>query len=96
MTTVAYDGATIASDSMAVSARKEPLNHKKLFCNIGKYQVIGFCGDFACIAPLIHWLADPDKNSYCDSLTEREFDAICIDESGAAWLYTTGLRYHRK
>lgn len=84
MTTVAWDGQTLAVDKMA-TFNTSKFKTKKLF-DCGEFMFAG-CGDLAHVHEIAHWLLDPE---YEPDIKEAESTGIVIHkDSGKAYMVTT-------
>ena len=81
MTTIAWDGKTLAVDSMVTSGSTIiSIDQEKLFIDIGRYKAVAISGSIVCMEALIEWICngengDPPKVDDYDSL-------MCVDEDG--------------
>jgi hypothetical protein len=67
MTTIAWDGATLASDS-ACTASFLSYGHEKIFASQDKTSLYAVCGEMAMALAFVRWL-DSDSDKYPDSVS---------------------------
>lgn len=84
MTTIAWDGKTLAVDGrMSEGDTISNESIKKLFLNIGQYKAVAISGKYGQMLEFVEWL----KNEDSDSFPEAEGRAICIDRKGKLYEY---------
>lgn len=62
MTTIAFDGETLASDSQSITQFVDPLPTQKIFRRKGRLFAVA--GDYAQSLVVIDWLCDGEKPSF--------------------------------
>lgn len=82
MTTIAWDGKTLATDSQSnVGENKGGKHMKKLYRNVGPFQAVALTGEVRSF-PLV-LAAFKEGGSALEMAVE--VGAICIDKMGVAW-----------
>ena len=62
MTTIAWDGKTLAVDSMVTNgAVVVSTTEKKLFLDVGRFKAIAMAGSIVQLLPLIEWIRGGEK-----------------------------------
>lgn len=94
MTTVAYDGRTLAADSMlSTPGWKSPVSFQKVFANVGEFQAIGFCGCASAIEAFLMWIENPEEPGLREALLESELLALAVHHDGNAYLFEGPTRH---
>lgn len=81
MTTIAWDGKTLAVDSMVTSGGVViSTKEQKLFLNVGRFKAVAIAGSIVQLLPLIDWIregenGDPPKMDDTDSV-------MCVTDKG--------------
>jgi len=89
MTTIAWDGKTLAVDSSASRADTlMSIKTKKLFLNIGRFKAIAFCGTMHDAAPVLDWIDAGEKDEIPKN--DGEFILVCVDQKGACYTIHDG------
>lgn len=79
MTTIAWDGKTLATDSCESKGNTvTSLKSKKLFLDVGPYKAVAHTGSSQDIKPLLDWIRGGDKAQ----LKLDIFTILAIDENG--------------
>lgn len=97
MTTLAWDGKTLAADRCTWSgpARRATRKVFKVTAPDGRKYLIGFCGDGSFAIAVLDWMngkADRPKHSDFGVNPENQF-ALVIDEQHRVWNLTANLNY---
>ena len=81
MTTIAWDGKTLAVDSMVTSGGiVTSIDQKKLFTDVGQYKAVAISGSIVCMNALIEWIKNGEEG---DPPKMEEYDSImCVDKDG--------------
>lgn len=97
MTTIAWDGKTLATDSFGTRGDTVvSFNVKKLFLDVGPYKAVAFAGTYQDCAPLIDWIKsehEGDKNNN-EPKIESAFNLVCIDEEGQCFTLHDGTPFN--
>lgn len=84
MTTIAWDGKTLAVDSASVSNDVfTSRSAKKMFKSVGRYNAVAITGCLIQMGDFIQWLKDGEKGVPPDS----DGSAVCISRDGKAYSY---------
>lgn len=84
MTTIAWDGKTLAVDSFETSSNViVSRNRKKLFLDVGDYAAVAVCGCTYEMLSFVEWLRDKTKSPP----NIESGAAICIDRKGKVYSY---------
>ena len=76
MTTIAYDGKSIACDSRATCGEYiSPQHQNKAFYDVGPFRCVMFCGDVAGFIPMHDWLR---KGAKPKDYPHVETVAVCV------------------
>lgn len=79
MTTIAWDGKTLAVDSFGVRGDTVASKSvKKLFVNVGPFKAVAFSGTLQECEPLIKWIKKGGDNPSLD----EGFNLVCISKKG--------------
>lgn len=79
MTTIAWDGKTLAVDSFGTRGNTIVSQRtKKLFVDVGPFKAVAFSGTFQDCQPLLKWIKEGGDNP---SLGES-FNIVCISKKG--------------
>lgn len=97
MTTIAWDGKTLAIDSKMCSADIiESITIQKLYLDIGEYKAVAFCGGYAEALDVIDWLKAGRKDDFPKGDSGC---VLCVDGKGSLYSYNftgKGRRILRK
>lgn len=86
MTTIAWDGKTLAVDSKETcNGTVISVKRKKLYTNIGRYKAVVFAGDLSACLQIINWIADGESSDI--PVCTDDNGVIAIDEKGHAYKY---------
>jgi hypothetical protein len=81
MTTIAWDGFTLATDSQGtLGDNKSGSVHKKLFKNIGPFRAVALSGELRAFPKVLKSFKTGDVDE-----TKFEVVGICVDKHGVAW-----------
>jgi hypothetical protein len=81
MTTIAWDGETLATDSQGtLGDHKSGGAHKKLFRNVGPFVAVALSGELRSFPSVLESFKTGDVTE--DSL---EVAGLCVDQHGKAW-----------
>ena len=83
MTTIAWDGKTLAVDSLATCNEIiSSYNEEKLFLNVGVYSAVAIAGNFAEMLELVEWLKTKDGE-----MPKANGTAMCVKPDGCCFSY---------
>ena len=81
MTTIAWDGKTLAVDSMVTSGSTvTSTTEKKLFLDIGRFKAIAVTGTIVQLLPLIEWIKN-GENGDCPKMDDTD-SVMGVTEDG--------------
>ena len=82
MTTIAWDGTTLATDSQGNQGDYTAGAHvKKLFKNVGPFQAVALCGEIGGLATVIECMKSGDE----EQQQAVPVAGVVIDRKGQAW-----------
>lgn len=80
MTTIAWDGKTLAVDSQVTKGETiTSINTKKLFLDVGPFKAVAFTGTNQDIKSVLDWIESGDKNQL---KFDEFFIILAIDHKG--------------
>lgn len=93
MTTIAYDGKTLVSDSQSsIGDLKYEADCQKLFPDVGPFVVLGVAGSYQDCMDIIEVISEYNKINHIRSLDFKELDwkaeMIGITHEGQVWHYS--------
>lgn len=93
MTTIAYDGKQMVSDSLScIGDLKYEQDCQKLFPNVGPFAVLGIAGSYQDAMDIIEVIQDFNKINHIRNLDFEELDWQCVmlgvTHEGQVWHYT--------
>lgn len=94
MTTIAYDGKSIAADSQSTLSSEQIYQDEcqKLFADVGPFAVLGICGNLQDCRDVIEVVKDFTKIDQIRSLDFESLDWSCcmlaVTNEGSVWHYT--------
>lgn len=98
MTTIAWDGKTLAVDSMVTSgATVTSTNEKKLFLDVGRFKAIAMSGSIVQLLPLVEWIRS-GENGDAPKMDDND-SVMCVTGDGELLTFwhgysKTGLGCH--
>lgn len=92
MTTIAYDGNTLVSDSMSsIGELRYEEDCQKLFPNVGPFAVLGVAGSYQDCMDIIEAISDFNKIDHIRNLDFKELgwkaEMIGVTYEGQVWHY---------
>jgi len=88
MTTIAYDGTTLAVDSLVTFGSLAFGTGKKLF-KLKDGGFVAFSGNMSLVPEVLSWLQGGDKPVPGE---DEDVNGLMIDKKGVAWEFGTDLR----
>lgn len=93
MTTIAYDGKTLVSDSQStIGDQIYEVDCQKLFPDVGPFAVLGVCGDYQAAMDVLKVIRDFNRIDHIRDLDFKELNWKCamlgITHDGQVWHYT--------
>ena len=93
MTTIAYDGKKVVSDSLScIGDMKYEQDCQKLFKDVGPFAVLGIAGSYQDSMDVIQTIQDYNKIDHIRSLDFKELDWKCVmlgvTHDGQVWHYS--------
>lgn len=84
MTTIAWDGKTLAVDGQVTSSDIiRDKDHKKLFINVGEYKAIAISGSMDDMLKTVEWIRGGENGE----MPPGDGHLLCITKVGAAYSY---------
>ena len=93
MTTIAFDGKTLAVDSQGTSSGLiSTLSEQKLFLDVGEFKAVAFCGETGAYRRVVEWI----RNGCDGDITVKgDWCAVCLKENGELIQYCDSLPYEQ-
>ena len=83
MTTIAWDGVTLATDSQGNIGDQKAGDHiRKMWKNIGPFQAVALSGELRSFDIVLDAMR---MNEPSDMLPQVEVQGVCVDDVGQAW-----------
>lgn len=83
MTTIAWDGKTLAVDSLETKGSTiTSTNIKKLFLDVGRFKAVAFTGSTQDVDEVMDWIKSEEKNQL---KFDGNFTILAIDEKGRCY-----------
>ncbi len=88
MTTIAWDGKTLATDSRrTTNGTVESDDEKKIYLDVGGYLAVAGCGDVICSLEIIEWIQNNKESSFPEIDIKNNSSAICVKKDGSILTY---------
>lgn len=88
MTTIVWDGKTLAVDSQtSYDDRMSRMHVRKLFLNVGNYAAVAVCGESAAWPAMVDWV-----HRGCDALDWKDWRGAiwCVKDDGTCHRHASG------
>jgi hypothetical protein len=87
MTTVAFDGKTLAADNMMVARGGIPIVRTKIYKTTknSKWKAVGAAGNSYCIVPVVDYIRGVSKK-VPEQFPEEEGTILLIDKNNKPWM----------